>query len=154
MIIPINLPSPSSTTATQLPLNLAKLCNSEVVLIELQGTLVVEGDSFGQHVGKLKLEGDNAKPTLLIGHHLLEGKIVTLQKPLAVLHRAGSRSRQDDAEEMDVEESKQTSYEMIGLVRRKIVFATRPMPVVSPAAVKQAIEKDDTEGKRKKLKVG
>jgi len=91
---------------------------------------------------------------LLIGHHLLEGKIVTLQKPLAVLHRAGSRSGPEDAEEMDVEESKQTSYEMIGLVRRKIVFATRPMPVVSPAAVKQAIEKDDTEGKRKKLKVG
>jgi len=57
MIIPINLPSPSSTTATQLPSNLAKLGNSEVVLIELQGSLEVEGDSFGQHVGKLKMEG-------------------------------------------------------------------------------------------------
>lgn len=86
------------------------------------------------------------KPTLLIGHHLLEGKLVTLQKPLAVLHRA--QPNEDDG----------TSYDMIGLVRRKIVFAKRPMPVINAAAVKQGMEaggaKDDTEGKRKKLKLG
>lgn len=93
------------------------------------------------------------KSTLLIGHHLLEGKITNIAKPLAVLLRSRTASnvtlsqtvRQDQNDE-DVEilhhdqEDQQTisrtamEWNMIALVKRKIVFSKRPMPVVNLTA--------------------
>ncbi|TFK49386.1 hypothetical protein OE88DRAFT_422511 [Heliocybe sulcata] len=156
MIIPITLPRPSSSSPS-LPRALAKLGSSEVVLIELQGSLEVEGDRAGQAVGTLTFpEDNNAKPTLLIGHHLLEGKLVTLQKPLAVLRRAAptinSASHNDEHEE----KGEGRRYDMLAIVRRKIVFSKRPIPVVNAAAVKAGMEKEEEEERRrrKKVKVG
>ncbi|TFK49393.1 hypothetical protein OE88DRAFT_1683280 [Heliocybe sulcata] len=151
MIIPITLPR-SSSSAPSLPPALAKLGSSEVVLLELQGSLEVEGDRAGQAVGTLTFpEDNNAKPTLLIGHHLLEGKLVTLQKPLAVLHRAVLRTNPTSHND---EHGEGMRYDMLAIVRRKIVFSKRPMPVVNAAAVKAGMEKGEEEGKRKKVKVG
>lgn len=100
------------------------------------------------------------KPTLMIGHHLLEGKLVNLAKPLAVLHRHDARSptRNDDdaAEESEMEEAapgsamdvdgdvggnvergrgrgkdaRAKSWDVVAVVRKKMVFAKRPMPMV------------------------
>ena len=76
------------------------------------------------------------KPTLLIGHHLLEGKLVNLPKPLAVMHR-GMRSSTDAAEDLDERDSQFTdglsdppSWDVVAVVKRKMVFAKRPMPMV------------------------
>ncbi|KAJ3569307.1 hypothetical protein NP233_g5148 [Leucocoprinus birnbaumii] len=104
------------------------------------------------------------KPTLLIGHHLLEGKIAALTKPLAILTRSttdvnlsatntsetpgpsDSRSRgedRDDSNSMDVDEdgadgrersgstpNRTAQWQAVGIVKKKIVFAKRPMPIV------------------------
>jgi len=96
------------------------------------------------------------KPTLLIGPHLLEGTINTLNKPLAVLTRvladakittnttttsvSNPEGRGKDTIEVD-EHSREdqpvispltpsTQWEAVGIVKRKIVFAKRPMLVV------------------------
>jgi chromosome transmission fidelity protein 8 len=67
MIIPVNINLPSSssdTTRTKLPPSLAKLGDAnadEVVLIELQGLLEVEGSKDKQLVGTLRL-GDVRGP--------------------------------------------------------------------------------------------
>lgn len=53
MIIPIHLPAPSSSNAAVLPPQLVRIGANEVVLIELQGALQVEGDRSGQMAGKL-----------------------------------------------------------------------------------------------------
>jgi chromosome transmission fidelity protein 8 len=75
------------------------------------------------------------KPTLMIGHHLLEGKVAQLPKPLAVLQRVPSVDQ--DAMELDCEpdesqagEVSTVSWDAIAVVKRKIVFSKRPMPIV------------------------
>ncbi|KII85100.1 hypothetical protein PLICRDRAFT_331314 [Plicaturopsis crispa FD-325 SS-3] len=137
MIIPINIPASGSSTTPKLPPQLATLGNDEVVLIELQGALEVEcnapTDRDGQMVGKLRMDEGSGKPTLFIGHHLLEGKIVTLPKPIAVIHRPARSSQPTDEEGGEGEEGGaqgQVGWDMLAIVKRKIVFSKRPMPIV------------------------
>lgn len=107
----------------------------------------------------------DSKPTMLIGHNLLEGKIVNLTKPLAVLKKKNlspltdpaatmsqSRRRQnrnqdgedamdEDEDELDgddkgdaqreTKEAACVEYDMLAVVKRKILFSKRPMPVVN-----------------------
>ncbi|KAH9949995.1 Ctf8-domain-containing protein [Amylocystis lapponica] len=132
MIISINIPilDPSSSRPT-LPPQLIPFGSDEVVLIELQGTLEVEGVKEGQTVGKLSVDTATKKSTLFIGHHLLEGKLVKLPKPLAVLHRP----TQDSTDQMDLSTSQRTEsqveWDVVTVVRHKIVFSKRPMPMVN-----------------------
>jgi len=138
MIIPINLATERhSSSRTTFPPQLAQFGSDEIVLIELQGTLEVDGDRAGQMVGKLVVDTATKKPTLLIGHHLLEGKLVNLPKPLAVLHRTCSTtegSEDEDASMADDSETHpkrtQSAWDIVAVVKRKMVFSKRPMPMV------------------------
>lgn len=60
MIIPINiaLAGPSSKP---LPPQFAQYGTDEVVLVELQGALEVEGESSGQVVGKLSVDNETVR---------------------------------------------------------------------------------------------
>ena len=74
------------------------------------------------------------KPTLLIGHHLLEGKLVNLAKPLAVIHRV-PRAAEGDAMKTDGDTDSSIQHttpqwDVVAIVKRKMVFAKRPMPIV------------------------
>lgn len=84
----------SSSSSAPAPL-LALSPEGELVLIELQGSLEMENvnaasgdEGEGQTIGEL-IWGSRAedKPTLLLSHHRLEGKLVNLAKPLAVLEK-------------------------------------------------------------------
>ena len=72
--------------------------SGELVLVEMQGTLEMEGGDprGGETIGTLTFPpGREEKPILQISHHGLEGTIVKLRKPLAVLQkRTAPRSRQ------------------------------------------------------------
>lgn len=138
MIIPITIPRPNQYSA-KLPPQLAQLGNDEIFLIELQGTLDVEGTEVAQKDGQLigNLNTTNMvrhqhvgvqdladavhlqnKPTLIIGHHLLEGKVVNLPKPLGVLHKQSTDDTQGS-----------TAWGVIAVVKKKLVFSKRPMPI-------------------------
>lgn len=162
MIIPLTLPSGPSAHANTLPPALAQLGSSELFLLELQGDLILSGDKRGQLVGHLTVSDDGkGKPTLRIGYHLLEGTIVSLAKPLAVLQRVRTPSpspprsqippiptpQPDGDEDIDididmrcgddgVEElgATSTSYTIRTIVRKKIVFSKRPTPIVGSSA--------------------
>lgn len=73
----------------------------------------------------------------MIGHHLLEGKVANLNKPLAVLKKPGLLPQDKITGEADMmdEHHQQTlepiSWDMIAIVKRKIVFSKRPMPIVN-----------------------
>ncbi|PSS34149.1 hypothetical protein PHLCEN_2v1817 [Hermanssonia centrifuga] len=134
MIIPINIAIPGPSSVRQLPPQFAQFGTGEVVLVELQGALEVDGDLKDQVVGKLSVDIETKKPSLRIGHHLLEGKLVTLPKPLAVMHRAKVAVSTTEGDAMD--DSDQTldssppQWDIIAVVKRKMVFAKRPMPMV------------------------
>ncbi|KAK0564968.1 hypothetical protein OC861_004012 [Tilletia horrida] len=70
---------------------IAKLAGTgELILVELQGSLELEGldPSTSQMIGTLTFEGPQAdKPVLLVSHHRLYGKFVDLHQPLAVLQK-------------------------------------------------------------------
>jgi chromosome transmission fidelity protein 8 len=184
MIVPLTLSPGPSASARTLPPALAQLGSSELFLLELQGDLEVTNDKCGQLVGHLTIDDTGkvrpppssggglsvikvcvsrmlllqGKPTLRIGYHLLEGTIVSLAKPLAVLQRV-PRSQippppHPDAPDEDFSmhcvddgggelgalgpvsttTAAATSYTIRTIVRKKIVFSKRPTPIVGASA--------------------
>ena len=77
-------------------------------------------------------------PSLIIGHHLLTGRVTELEKPLAVLAKRSPQApelAQDlgkTVEERYGQESGGgTEYEIVALVRRKLIFKNRPKPIIT-----------------------
>lgn len=79
----------------------------------------------------------------MIGHHLIEGKVVNLPKPLGVLHKhvrnlvpADVHAPNDDSEDEGEKEkeNKQVRWDVTAVVKKKIVFSKRPMPIAKPAS--------------------
>ena len=62
------------------------------------------------------------QPSLIIGHHLLNGRVVTLEKPFAVLKKV--KIIDEDLGSSD------TEYIVQALVRKKVIFKTRPKPII------------------------
>lgn len=87
-------------------------------IVELQGDLVSESDvSFeGKFIGDLHFE-KSGTPILIIGHHLLYGKEMKLEKPFALLQKQTS-------------DNNQTEYLVKSVIMSKIIFKTRPKPIV------------------------
>lgn len=152
MMIPVHV-NLGGYPSRPLPPQLVQFGTDEVVLVELQGSLEVEGNLNGQYVGKLTVDGEKVssclfavasvwcrppqkKSTLRIGHHLLEGKLVNLPKPLAVMHRPSNSLDPPEDDPMDYgdegpEHARQPPrWDIVAVVKRKMVFAKRPMPMV------------------------
>jgi len=84
--------------------------NPSLLLIELQGTIQTSDPSASLPIGALTLHPNGTDATLEIGNHTLEGAVVEMEPPVAVL-RKGSKG-----------------MEVCALVREKVVFRTRPVP--------------------------
>eukprot|EP00039_Didymoeca_costata_P028298 m.20597 g.20597 ORF g.20597 m.20597 type:complete len:114 (+) comp6893_c0_seq1:142-483(+) len=89
-------------------------------VIELQGVIESrDKDPFdGGQLGNLKILEDGT-PQLTIGHHQLKGQYVKLKKPFAVLKRQKANGS--------------TSFDILNVIKKKIVFQTRPHSLIAPA---------------------
>lgn len=91
---------------------------SNWAILELQGDLKSHSDSIfnGQFIGDLHFNKAGT-PILIIGHHLMFGKEVEMDKPYAVLEKKTSSNIQSE-------------YIVKAVVKRKVLFKTRPKPIV------------------------
>ncbi|XP_073995947.1 chromosome transmission fidelity protein 8 homolog [Rhodnius prolixus] len=94
-------------------------------IIELQGDLKsrVDNSLESQFVGDLHYGfQSNGIPILIIGHHILYGKCVTMDKPFAVLEKVTDENTSGD---------KSTEYLVKALVKKKLLFKIRPKPIIA-----------------------
>ncbi|XP_010482571.1 PREDICTED: chromosome transmission fidelity protein 8 homolog [Camelina sativa] len=100
---------------------------SEWAIVELQGVVETqasfEGSIQNLEIGRLcHTESSQETYTFTVGYHELIGSKVTLKKPLLVLKKL----------QLDDEVSgKTTELEVVGIIRTKILFKTRPKPLIS-----------------------
>jgi hypothetical protein len=92
----------------------------EWLFIEMQGSISVTGDGGGGFDGRLagylrRAEGDRL--LLQVGNHTISGSFETLDKALHILQRSESEAG--------------TEYVVSCVVRRKLVFTERSVPVIS-----------------------
>ncbi|KMS99080.1 hypothetical protein BVRB_3g066790 [Beta vulgaris subsp. vulgaris] len=105
----------------------------EWAIIELQGVIEAQSEEVQNNLQNLEI-GRICRPssqesyTFTIGYHELTGSKVTLKKPLLVLkkvkHSDGDQSRSSES-------STNMELDVIGIVRQKILFKTRPRALIS-----------------------
>lgn len=108
----------------------------EWAIIELQGTLEMQAHSkddplAGKFIGDLHFT-KSGEPTLIIGHHILYGKMSKLEKPFAVIKkRTGSPSKPPPLGSRESGVASSTRYDVMGLVKHKLLFNQRPKPIIA-----------------------
>ncbi|KAI9916598.1 hypothetical protein PsorP6_017007 [Peronosclerospora sorghi] len=110
----------------QIPI-VVDMAASEWSLLEFQGDLITStgvnlSDLQGVDVGTLRF-GEDGDLTLRIGNHILLGKVTKLPQPFAILQK-------QDPDDND-RSSTSTAYEIVGVARTRVIFASRPKPVLA-----------------------
>ncbi|XP_055594796.1 chromosome transmission fidelity protein 8 homolog [Uranotaenia lowii] len=167
----------ASTTGTSSSIHLSISPNpdgnlEEWCIVELQGDLEVRGDRdmAGQFIGDL-LYNKYGQPILIIGHHILHGRLQKVDKPLLVMEkteicRTRTVNQRDDEEDadnatmLDVSQVSQldstmassnrtvldstlavehktvpkTEYQVRAVVKYKVLFKSRPKPIIANVA--------------------
>jgi hypothetical protein len=108
-------------------------------VIELQGHLSARDTALtldALPLGVLDIAPDNAKEfTLIIGSTALVGKLVRLEKPLTVIAPDATRSELAAAAAA-ADDAADEHWHIVGIVRNKLVFKTRPQPIVSKVGLR------------------
>ena len=133
-------------------------------IIEMQGDLesrIGDVQLEGKFVGDLHFTKSGETPVLIIGHHILYGKLVKLEKPLVIMEKCQKQStnpmkkasgslnasgdtnnyaEKNDAMEIDdvneiyyseEPEKSKTVYNVRAIIKKKLLFKSRPKPIIA-----------------------
>ena len=105
----------------------------EWVLLELQGKLAsTSGSSFdGSFMGFLKVA--DKRLLLQVGNHNIVGSFQPLDKAFHVLQRRQLQQPSEQLGSAAEEQEQGVEYIVRCVVRRKLVFTSRPQPVITAA---------------------
>ena len=106
----------------------------EWAIVELQGTLEMQAHCkddplAGKLIGDLHFTA-SGEPTLIIGHHILYGKMTKLEKPFAIVKKRGGVGNDSLGVGSD-SAATQTRYDVMGLIKHKLLFNQRPKPIIA-----------------------
>ncbi|KAF9617538.1 hypothetical protein IFM89_037350 [Coptis chinensis] len=78
-------------------------------------------------IGRLCRSSFQGNYTFTVGYHELSGSRMSLKKPLLVL----KKKRDGDPSKLDEPTSSRVELEVIGIIRHRILFKTRPKALIS-----------------------
>ncbi|XP_069701392.1 chromosome transmission fidelity protein 8 homolog isoform X2 [Periplaneta americana] len=105
----------------------------EWAVVELQGDLESrDNENFHeQFIGDLHYT-KKEKPVLIIGHHILHGNVVPMDKPFAVIERKSESDDDHDREDaVSCDVQKKVEYYVKAVVKKKLLFSDRPKPIIA-----------------------
>ncbi|KAK9063216.1 hypothetical protein SSX86_017086 [Deinandra increscens subsp. villosa] len=117
----------------------------EWAIIELQGVVEVQPDFKDRiqnlQIGLLCRPSSQETYTFTVGYHELSGSKIPLKKPLLVLKKKIIKSDMEIDQNDDQLNSSRVELEVIGIIRQRILFKTRPKALISEpqVAVKEKV---------------
>ncbi|KAK1415256.1 hypothetical protein QVD17_31032 [Tagetes erecta] len=117
----------------------------EWAIIELQGVVEVQ-PAFQDRIQNLQIgllcrTSSQETYTFTVGYHELSGSKIPLKKPLLVLKKNIIKSDMEIDQNDDQIDSSRVELEVIGIIRQRILFKTRPKALISEPqpAVKEKV---------------
>ncbi|KAF8379454.1 hypothetical protein HHK36_028890 [Tetracentron sinense] len=105
----------------------------EWAIVELQGVVEAQSSFLDRlqnlEIGRLCRPSSQENYTFTVGYHELSGSKVPLKKPLLVL----KKNRDLDPDQPNELNSSRVELEVIGIIRYRILFKTRPKALISKA---------------------
>ena len=99
-------------------------------MVEFQGELINRdgGTPDGKTIGDLHFT-KKGEPIMIVGHHIMTGKVVTLEKPYAVLVKS-EQVNNDVLDTLTEDSTNEKTFLVKALIRTKIIFSSRPKPII------------------------
>lgn len=125
----------------KLKCNCSKEDCKEWAILELQGAIDVQPAFQNKlqnlQIGSLCRSSKQDNYFFTVGYHELEGKKVPLKKPLLVLRKQKEVDMVDVDAHIPEVKCSTVEYEVIGIIKQKILFKTRPKALITKPEVKE-----------------